>query len=148
MNHEVDGTGDEAPCPHCLFGQAGCCVDHLMRRAAPCLVNDQKRFKLYQQFWQLLKDLGVWGTSHLPGEDTHLCLFTSHTHTHLHTQHKQTHIYIHRVNKNLNQMGVVTSHVHHIHKNVWTLLWSHDPVTYFEMGQTTRGNRMFWTRYS
>ena len=50
MNHEVtregdppvlDGTGDEAPCPHCLLGPAGCCVGHLTGEAAPCLVNDQ-----------------------------------------------------------------------------------------------------------
>ena len=32
----------------------------LMGSAAPSLVNDQNRFRLYQQFWQLLNDLGLW----------------------------------------------------------------------------------------
>ncbi|KAL5464083.1 hypothetical protein EMCRGX_G033043 [Ephydatia muelleri] len=32
----------------------------LTGRAAPSLANDRKRFKLYQQFWQLLKELGLW----------------------------------------------------------------------------------------
>ena len=32
----------------------------LTGRAAPFLANDGKRFILYQQFWQLLKDLVLW----------------------------------------------------------------------------------------
>ena len=32
----------------------------LTGRAVPSLANDRKRYKLYQQFWKLLKDLGLW----------------------------------------------------------------------------------------
>ena len=81
----LDGTQDEPPCPHCcivrrppifLMGRAAPSLVHqysswegcpipcppifLMGRAAPSLVNDQNRFRLYQQFWQLLNDLGLW----------------------------------------------------------------------------------------
>ena len=57
-----DGSQDEPSCPYCLFGP---CIIHrppvfLTGRAAPSLAHDRKRFILYQQFWQLLKDLGLW----------------------------------------------------------------------------------------
>ena len=58
----LDGSQDEPPCPHCLFGP--CIIQRppvfLTGRAAPSLANDRKRFRLYQQFWQLLRDLGLW----------------------------------------------------------------------------------------
>ena len=58
----LDGSQDEPSCPHCLFGP--CIIRRppvfLTGRAAPSLANDRKRFILYLQFLQLLKDLGLW----------------------------------------------------------------------------------------
>ena len=69
----LDGSHDEPSCPHCLFGP--CILRRppvfLTGRAAPSLVNNRKRFKLYQQFLQLLKDLGLWDhpTYLIPGKE-------------------------------------------------------------------------------
>ncbi|KAL5494162.1 hypothetical protein EMCRGX_G015440 [Ephydatia muelleri] len=46
--------------PHGKSCPIPCPPIFLMGRAAPSLVNDQNRFRLYQQFWQLLNDLGLW----------------------------------------------------------------------------------------
>eukprot|EP00731_Ephydatia_muelleri_P017073 Em0010g171a len=58
----LNGTPNEPCCPHCLFGP--CIIRRppvfLTGRAVPSLANDRKRYKLYQQFWKLLKDLGLW----------------------------------------------------------------------------------------
>ena len=58
----LNGTPNEPCCPHCLFGP--CIIRRppvfLTGRAVPSLANDRKQYKLYQQFWKLLKDLGLW----------------------------------------------------------------------------------------
>ena len=58
----LNGTPNEPCCPHCLFGP--CIIRRppvfLTGRAVPSLAYDRKRYKLYQQFWKLLKDLGLW----------------------------------------------------------------------------------------
>ena len=58
----MDGTVNEPPCPHCLFGPCIICRPpvFLSGRAAPSLANDRKRYRLYLQFWQVLRDLGLW----------------------------------------------------------------------------------------
>ncbi|KAL5472993.1 hypothetical protein EMCRGX_G027433 [Ephydatia muelleri] len=58
----LNGTPNEPCCPHCLFGP--CIIRRppvfLTGRAVPSLANDRKWYKLYQQFWKLVKDLGLW----------------------------------------------------------------------------------------
>ena len=66
----LDGSQDEPSCPHCLFGP--CIIRRppvfLTGSAIPSLANDRKRFKLFQQFWQLLKDLRL-RDHHIPGKE-------------------------------------------------------------------------------
>ena len=60
----LNGTPNEPCCPHCLFGP--CIIRRppvfLIGRAVPSLANDRKRYKLYLQFWKLLKP-------NIPGEE-------------------------------------------------------------------------------
>ena len=54
--------GGSNACHHCFCSP--CVVQSppafLVGSSAAHLVNNSKRFKLYRQFWQLLKDIGTW----------------------------------------------------------------------------------------
>lgn len=53
---------DDERCPHCLCNPCviACPPTFLRGSAAPLIGNRTKRFKLYQKFWQLLADVGLW----------------------------------------------------------------------------------------
>ena len=58
----LNGTPNEPYCPHCLFGS--CIIRRppvfLIGKAVPSWANGRKQYKIYQRFWKLLKDLGLW----------------------------------------------------------------------------------------
>ena len=54
--------GGSDACHHCFYSP---CVVHsppafLVGSFATHLANNSKRFKLFRQFWQLLRDIGIW----------------------------------------------------------------------------------------
>ena len=58
----LGGEEERPPCPHCFGGP--CVVemppDFLMGSSAPHESNREQRYKLYQTFWRLMGDLGLW----------------------------------------------------------------------------------------
>ena len=58
----LGGEEEHPPCPHCFCGP---CViemppDFLMGSSAPHERNREQRYKLYQKFWRLMGELGLW----------------------------------------------------------------------------------------
>lgn len=66
----LGGSQDEPPCPHFLLGP--CIVRRPPRfmtgRAAPCLANDRKRFRLYQKILAVVEGPGAVRSSNIPGK--------------------------------------------------------------------------------
>lgn len=57
--------GGDGHCPHCLF--APCIVttppDFMTGQSGPHIRNNTHRYRLYRQFWKVLKELGLWNDS-------------------------------------------------------------------------------------